>query len=90
MHGVDTNREDAEGGTALMYACRTASAPVVRALIQAGASPTCVDKSGMSAYMFAAAYANAGSLSALLAECGAAHINSRDSTGRTVLHWVRL
>ena len=88
-NGVQPNDKDAEGGTALMYACRNGQEQVVRALLNAGASTACVDTTNMTVYMFAAAYDNAGVLAALL-EVNGMYVNSRDNNGRTALHWATL
>lgn len=87
---VDVNATDAQGGTALMYACRLGAAPLILLLLKHNASPAPVDSSGMSAHTYAALYDHAHCLKLLLGRSDEAEINMHDASGRTALHWVRI
>ena len=62
---------------------------MVEVLLQRDASPVLADHTGMTAYMFAAAYGSVATLRALFkARRGHDAINARDVHGRTALHWA--
>jgi ankyrin repeat protein len=86
--GANPNQPDADKCTPLMYACRNGYEDTVRELLKHHGSVVCVDKTDMTAYMFAAAYGRAGALDVLLQYGNAMHLNHQDVNGRSVLHWA--
>ncbi len=56
--GVDINKQDLNGYTALMYAGARAGSEVISQLLKAGASPTITGRDGLNAYKVAEGYHN--------------------------------
>ena len=86
------NQQDLQGCTALMYACRQGTAPVVEVMLQHGASVECADVTGMTPLMFAAVADSTDVMDVLCAATNKSPsasetYNWRDVGGKTALHW---
>jgi len=98
---ASVDAQDADGRTALMYACQAGAgggaAELVELLARHTAGLVLRDTSGMTALMIAAAYGHEHAVAALIRRlhpqrskrtCGLTHCSEQDHLQRTVLHWA--
>ena len=84
--GVDLNKVDKAGNTALMWAADQGHTEIVRALIQVGADLNKADKYGITALIRAADQGRTATVQALI-QAGA-DLNKANKYGNTALIWV--